>query len=581
MSIHGASTASRLSRRSTVRETSALELHLGNDRVMRKLVCEGTGVNQIQKRYISLCYAARPPVRPAKGVVEGLGRGELIWDFTAVTDKGESAVLALLLREKDTSNGLRSLVISASRSGCVSARKSNLAAKRRIPSGIHAAPPSLDKDTTGEVLLFNALCKALPQLDALRSLELDGIRKAFGKAGEGAAKLARGLKSNSRLKALRMLNVSLSGRPGMGALATALASHPSLVSLSLVRCGLRADPGARLVAVVIKAHAGRRNALAWSNGLRRPPPPPSLGALERRGAGGGGGSRPAGSPPPAHVAAAGLLVVDVSGNRLGDAGVHAIAKGLQNDSWIVGINLSHNGVTNRGAALLSLCLQHNSTLCGLVLDDNPDIGNEADQLIAAELGKRNSLLEVVLEEPEVVLTLALWGFSATKDNSVGGPQGLPLPVNASGSGGGRGSLAAWEREGGSPDLTPSSSLGRCAGTKATTDKAPIGSTTGEMEGDEGLALAKIPSTTKARHAVGWDPQRLRSRSAPPAPRPSEGLMMARKECGKHAARAGSTYTMDLPQPQLGKPRAQRRAASQGRVKAVASPGPGQGLGPGP
>lgn len=30
-----------------------------------------------------------------------------------------------------------------------------------------------------QVELFNALCKALPQLKALRSLELEGLRKAF------------------------------------------------------------------------------------------------------------------------------------------------------------------------------------------------------------------------------------------------------------------------------------------------------------------------------------------------------------------------------------------------------------------
>ncbi|CAN0316424.1 unnamed protein product, partial [Laminaria digitata] len=77
----------------------------------------------------------------------------------------------------------------------------------------------------------------------------------------------------------------------------------------------------------------------------------------------------------------------------------------------VGINLSNNGVTDRGAAVLSVCLQHNASLCALVLDGNPDIGREAERHLTAELETRSMMPEAVLEEPEVVLTLASWGFS--------------------------------------------------------------------------------------------------------------------------------------------------------------------------
>lgn len=60
----------------------------------------------------------------------------------------------------------------------------------------------------------------------------------------------------------------------------------------------------------------------------------------------------------------------------------------------VGLNLSNNGVTDRGATLLSLCLQHNSTLCALVLDGNPAISPEAEHRIDRELETRSSMPEV-------------------------------------------------------------------------------------------------------------------------------------------------------------------------------------------
>lgn len=60
----------------------------------------------------------------------------------------------------------------------------------------------------------------------------------------------------------------------------------------------------------------------------------------------------------------------------------------------VGLNLSHNQVTDRGAAVLSVCLQHNATLCALVLDGNPDIGQEAERRITVELEARSMMPEV-------------------------------------------------------------------------------------------------------------------------------------------------------------------------------------------
>lgn len=44
--------------------------------------------------------------------------------------------------------------------------------------------------------------------------------------------------------------------------------------------------------------------------------------------------------------------------------------------------------------MLSVCLQHNATLCALVLDGNPAIGPEAEERISVELETRSMMPEV-------------------------------------------------------------------------------------------------------------------------------------------------------------------------------------------
>lgn len=137
----------------------------------------------------------------------------------------------------------------------------------------------------------------------------------------GTVSLARGLKENSKLKSLTVRRVHLADRPrALGALSSALSGHPSLVALSLENCGLEGDSGGRFASAVIRAHAGRREGMVWSAGLRRP-----YGVVGNTAA-----------AAPAKIATAGCLAVDLSGNRLGDTGVHALARALQSDTWLVG-----------------------------------------------------------------------------------------------------------------------------------------------------------------------------------------------------------------------------------------------------
>lgn len=76
-----------------------------------------------------------------------------------------------------------------------------------------------------------------------------------------------------------------------------------------------------------------------------------------------------------------------------------LAGGLQK----LGLNLADNGVTDRGAALLSVCLQHNATLCALVLDGNSDIGRDAERRITEELETRSVMPEVRQERVPLVV----------------------------------------------------------------------------------------------------------------------------------------------------------------------------------
>ncbi|CAM9361056.1 unnamed protein product, partial [Ectocarpus sp. 12 AP-2014] len=404
MSLHGGSVFSRLSKQSAIRDTTQLAVHLSNDNAMRRLLRDGVGINEMQKKYLSLCYSARPAVRPNKDVAQSLGGGELVWNLTAC-EKQETAIIASLLMTKEARTELLSLVISAhetGRSSSVRKRAGAATTGRRGSRGSRGGGSremAMERDPVGEVELFNALCKAFPQLKALRSLELEGLRKAFemSKAsGSGPARLARGLARNTGLKSLAVRHVRLTDSRALGALSTAISVHPSLVALSLRGCGLVGEASGRLVSSVLRAHAARREGLVWSTGLRRP-----TGVVGHTAA-----------AAPARISTAGCLAVDLSDNRLGDAGVHAVARGLQSDTWLLGVNLARNGITDHGAALLSVCLQHNATLCALVLDGNPEVGHGAERRITEELETRSMMPEAVLEEPEVVLTLASWGFSA-------------------------------------------------------------------------------------------------------------------------------------------------------------------------
>jgi hypothetical protein len=140
-----------------------------------------------------------------------------------------------------------------------------------------------------QVGLYDALCAALPKLAALQHLELQGLKRAFGKGGTHALKLARALKPPSttvattaatarattdtitgskssaaaaavavlQLKSFVLRNVSLTDAKAVSALCCAVAASASITALSMVNCGLREGLSAQMIGMIIKAHSNR------------------------------------------------------------------------------------------------------------------------------------------------------------------------------------------------------------------------------------------------------------------------------------------------------------------------------------
>jgi hypothetical protein len=136
-----------------------------------------------------------------------------------------------------------------------------------------------------QVGLYDALCAALPKLAALQHLELQGLKRAFGKGGTHGLKLSRALKPPSttvattaataraatdtitgskssaaaavlQLKSLVLRNVSLTDAKAVTALCCAVAAS-GITALSLVNCGLREGISAQMIGMIIRAHSNR------------------------------------------------------------------------------------------------------------------------------------------------------------------------------------------------------------------------------------------------------------------------------------------------------------------------------------
>ena len=68
-----------------------------------------------------------------------------------------------------------------------------------------------------------------------------------------------------------------------------------------------------------------------------------------------------------------VCVRDDAQNRFSDKTAFALARALENDTWLIGLNLSGNFINETGAQHLLRSLHDNSSLVELKLDGNPGI----------------------------------------------------------------------------------------------------------------------------------------------------------------------------------------------------------------
>lgn len=167
--------------------------------------------------------------------------------------------------------------------------------------------------------LFRGMGTALAVGAALESLELAGC----GLSATQAACLGRGM-ATSRLRLLSMRRVPL-GEEGLEALAPGLRAC-SCVYISLRGCRIP-DASGRQLASIVREHGARRDQVAWAQALRK-------GLLDQK-------SIPTEDDEARSLARhAGILVLDVADNALGDDAAKALADAA--DDWLVGVHLGGN-----------------------------------------------------------------------------------------------------------------------------------------------------------------------------------------------------------------------------------------------
>lgn len=109
-----------------------------------------------------------------------------------------------------------------------------------------------------------------------------------------------------------------------------------------------------------------------------------------------------------------LLILNLSGNFLGDQGVLSICDGLSNNQTLLSLNLSHNELTWEGARALASGLKC-TTLLELILSRNP-LKNKGAKAIAEMLAKGSEVGVEVLDIAECQITHkgALFIYGALK-----------------------------------------------------------------------------------------------------------------------------------------------------------------------
>eukprot|EP00730_Choanoeca_flexa_P016481 TRINITY_DN7795_c0_g1_i3.p1 TRINITY_DN7795_c0_g1~~TRINITY_DN7795_c0_g1_i3.p1 ORF type:complete len:497 (+),score=103.34 TRINITY_DN7795_c0_g1_i3:59-1549(+) len=198
------------------------------------------------------------------------------------------------------------------------------------------------------------------------------------------------ISSNQQLQSLELVGIPLSQRHVLH-IAQPVSKHRSLSSLALRDCSLDDDAmevvggmlqgsacimsadlshnkfgerGCRCIAQAIKAHNAKRGMSSWQQSLRN-----ELADVSRM---------------------RGLRAIDLSHCKgVKDAGGMELALALDDDDWLLSLNLSHCGLTSATAKALMQCLVNNTGLLELKLR-----GNKITKAQRAQLTKVMSLNRV-------------------------------------------------------------------------------------------------------------------------------------------------------------------------------------------
>lgn len=91
----------------------------------------------------------------------------------------------------------------------------------------------------------------------------------------------------------------------------------------------------------------------------------------------------------------GLQKLDISSNGIGDKGATLIARGLKSNTKLLALDMSNNPIGDKGVVDLAACLKGNSTLQVLKLS-NIDIKDEGAATLASMIKSNEALLTIVL-----------------------------------------------------------------------------------------------------------------------------------------------------------------------------------------
>ena len=344
-------------------------------------------LNELQKAYVDACEkSVMPPVAPDTNVLNSLIKYQLLLNFEACGKEILRATANFLegpeAREKLL--GIRVVAGEASKS-----------ARTRNSTSLAAAEKSTTSLAIRRVKLVNALGRFLGRARSLQDFQVHGLEmtvadcKALGAGIQQSKKLSlvsladtvlgdagfqeiAAALASSRVNFLELKSIGISSLSGERGYGSAIVRHYNFSHEPYVcGAGVGAVPA---IARIVKVHGSRREEAVWSASLRSRP------------------VRTSDTVVVADISSSGLLVLDVSGNKLDSASGITLANALESDSWVRGVRLGLKGqaVTEQVVQEYMKCLEMNNSLLALVLAGE---GRPMSEVLPSEVALLETLVQ--------------------------------------------------------------------------------------------------------------------------------------------------------------------------------------------